>query len=271
MSDNTNLLNEPVKQSFFKTVFNFDEDSRAEYLNVAQYTVMAIIPILLLNKAVGYVMPMVDENKGSLELSLEVIIQSILLFIGILIINKAIRYFPTYSGMNYQPMDMLSLVPMFLVIMLSLQTRIGQKSAIVVDRTMEIISDKTGVDLDNKKVKDQKRKQGRQETQGIQTQKTTQPTVPTTMPSQTQPVGGNQQIANAMTGGGMGTTSLSSLPMDNNSSGSYSGPDFNSMYSGPDMSFPNSQAPSGLQGDLLGNNEPMAANSVLGGGFGTAF
>ena len=263
MSDNTNLVNEPVKQSFFKTVFNFDEDSRAEYLNIAQYALMAIIPILILNKVVGYVMPMVDENKGSLELSLEVIIQSLMLFIGILIINKAIRYFPTYSGVNYQPMDILSLVPMFLVIMLSLQTRIGQKSAIVVDRTIEMISEKTGVDLDNKKGKDQKGKHA------AQNQKTGHPTVPTTMPSRSQPMGGNQQMANAMTGGGMGTTSLSSLPTDNGSSGSYSGPDFNSMYSGPDMSFPNSQ--SGLQGDLLGNNEPMAANSVLGGGFGTAF
>ena len=265
MSDNTNLVNEPVKQSFFKTVFNFDEDSRAEYLNIAQYALMAIIPILILNKVVGYVIPMVDETKGSLELSLEVIIQSLMLFIGILIINKAIRYFPTYSGVNYQPMDILSLVPMFLVIMLSLQTRIGQKSAIVVDRTMEMISEKTGVDLDNKNGKDQKGKHA------AQNQKTGHPTVPTTMPSRAQPMGGNQQIANAMTGGGMGTTSLSSLPMDNGSSGSYSGPDFNSMYSGPDMSFPNSQTPSGLQGDLLGNNEPMAANSVLGGGFGTAF
>ena len=64
-------------------------------------------------------MPLVDENKGSLELSLEVIIQSILLFIGILLINKAIRYFPTYSGVNYQPMDMISLVPIFLVIMIA--------------------------------------------------------------------------------------------------------------------------------------------------------
>lgn len=262
MSDNTNLVNESVKQSFFKTVFNFDEDSRGEYFNMIQYTLMAIIPILILNKGIGYIMPMVDETKGSIELSLEVIIQSTLLFIGILIINKAIRYFPTYSGINYQPMDMLSLIPLFLVIMLSLQTRIGQKSAIIVDRTLEIISDKTGVDLDKKKTKDNTNKNS-------QVQKSGHPMVPTTMPSRTQPTGGNQQIANAMTGGGMGTTSLNSLPMDNGSSGSYSGPDFNSMYSGPDMSIPNSQ--SGLQGDLLGNNEPMAANSVLGGGFGTAF
>lgn len=264
MSDNTNLVNEPIKQSFVKSVFSFDEDSRSEYLNVVQYTLMAIIPILILNKAVGYVMPIVDDNKGSLELSLEVIIQSILLFIGILIINKAIRYFPTYSGVNYQPMDMITLVPIFLVIMLSLQTRIGQKSAIVVDRIMELISEKTGVDLDKNKKKTTNSKQN------TQSQKTGHPTVPTTMPSRAQPMGGNQQMANAMNGGGLGTTSLSSLPT-NNDSGSYSGPDFNSMYAGPDISYPNSQAPSGLQGDLLGNNEPMAANSVLGGGFGTPF
>jgi hypothetical protein len=263
MSDNTNLVNEPVKQSFVKSVFGFDEDSRAEYLNIIQYTLMAIIPILILNKLVGYVMPLVDENKGSLELSLEVIIQSILLFIGILLINKAIRYFPTYSGVNYQPMDMISLVPIFLVIMLSLQTRIGQKSAIVIDRIMELIGEKTGIDLDKTKKKDVGTKQN--------TQKSGHPTVPTTLPSRTQPVGGNQQIANAITGG-TGTTSLSSLPTNNPSSGSYSGPDFNSMYAGPDISYPDSQAPTGgLQGDLLGNNEPMAANSVLGGGFGTLF
>lgn len=260
MSDNTNLVNEPVKKSFVNTVFNFDEDSRAEYLNVAQYTLMAIIPILVLNKLVGYVMPMVDETKGSLELSLEVIIQSMLLFIGILIINKAVRYFPTYSGVDYQSMDMLSIVPVFLVIMLSLQTRIGQKSAIVVDRAMEVISEKTGIDFDKDANGD---KNGKGKGKGAQ--KSGPPSVPTTMPSRMQPVGGNQQMANAMTTSmGMGTTSLSSLPMD-------SGPDFNSMYAGPDISYPNSQAPSGLQGDLLGNNEPMAANSVLGGGFGSAF
>lgn len=265
MSDNTNLVNESVKESFVKTVFKFDDDSRSEYLNVIQYTLMAIVPILLLNKLVGHIMPIVDENKGSLELSLEVIIQSIMLFIGMLLINKAIRYFPTYSGSAYQPMDVLSIIPMFLVIMLSLQTRVGQKSAIVVDRTINIVSEKMGIDItpkDSKNAKNQK--QGQQGRSGP-------PSVPTTMPTRSQPSGGNQQIANSMLGGG--TTSLSSLPMGNSASGPYSGPDFNSMYAGPDMSFPDAQNPGGLQGDLLGNgmsNEPMAANSILGG-FGTAF
>jgi len=257
MSDNTNLVNEPVKKSFMNEVFNFDEESRGEYLNVAQYTIMAIIPILILNKLVGYVMPMVDESKGSLEISLEVIIQSMLLFIGILLINKAIRYFPTYSGFDYQPADMLSLVPMFLVIMLSLQTRIGQKSAIVMDRTLEMLSEKTGINLEEKN-----------ETANKKDQKTGRPSVPNTMPSRAQPLGNNQMMANSMMTNTTGATSLNSLPSNNGS-----GPDFNSMYAGPDISYPDSQFPgnNGLQGDLLGNNEPMAANSVLGGGFGSAF
>ena len=257
MSDNTNLVNEPVKKSFINEVFNFDEESRGEYLNMAQYTLMAIIPILILNKLVGYVMPMVDESKGSLEISLEVIIQSMLLFIGILLINKAIRYFPTYSGFDYQPADMLSLVPMFLVIMLSLQTRIGQKSAIVMDRALEALSEKTGINLDEKTKTENAKKD----------QKTGRPSVPSTMPSRAQPLGNNQMMANTMMTNS-GTTSLNSLPSNNSS-----GPDFNSMYAGPDISYPDSQFPGngGLQGDLLGNNEPMAANSVLGGGFGSAF
>ena len=264
MSDNTNLVNEPVKESFTKTVFKFDDESRAEYLNVIQYTIMAIVPILLLNKLVGYVMPIVDETKGSLELSLEVIIQSILLFIGILIINKAVRYFPTYSGKDYKPMDILSIVPMFLVIMLSLQTRIGQKSAIVIDRTMELVNEKIGIES---------KEQTNTKNQKNQPKKSGPPSVPTTMPSRAQPIGGNQQLANSMMGGG-GTTSLSSLPNNNAANGAYGGPDFNSMYSGPNMSFPDAQSPGGLQGDLLGNdmsNEPMAANSILGGGFGSMF
>ena len=153
-----------------------------------------------------------------------------MLFIGMLLINKAIRYFPTYSGSAYQPMDVLSIIPMFLVIMLSLQTRVGQKSAIVVDRTINIVSEKMGIDItpkDSKNAKNQK--QGQQGKSGP-------PSVPTTMPTRSQPSGGNQQIANSMLGGG--TTSLS-LPygkfwVDHKC------PDFNSMY-GAGYEFPDAK------------------------------
>ena len=41
------------KKNFFKHVFNFDDDSKAEILNVIQYALVAIIPIVVLNKTVG--------------------------------------------------------------------------------------------------------------------------------------------------------------------------------------------------------------------------
>ena len=37
-------------KSFFKHVFNFDDDSKSDILNIIQYALLAIIPIVLLNK-----------------------------------------------------------------------------------------------------------------------------------------------------------------------------------------------------------------------------
>ena len=37
-------------KSFLKHVFNFDDDSKSEILNILQYSLIAIIPIVILNK-----------------------------------------------------------------------------------------------------------------------------------------------------------------------------------------------------------------------------
>ena len=39
-------------KSFLKNVFNFDDDSKSEILNIIQYALLAIIPIVLLNKSI---------------------------------------------------------------------------------------------------------------------------------------------------------------------------------------------------------------------------
>ena len=60
------------KPGFFKHVFNFNEDSKAEMLNIIQYAVLAIIPIVILNKYILKFVPEADEDKGSLEIVAEV-------------------------------------------------------------------------------------------------------------------------------------------------------------------------------------------------------
>jgi len=75
------------KKSFFKHVFNFDDDSKAELLNILQYALLAIIPVILLNKSMSKYVPESDEKKGNLEIVAEIIIQVIVMFIGLLVIH----------------------------------------------------------------------------------------------------------------------------------------------------------------------------------------
>lgn len=124
---------------FINHVFNFDEDSKLEMLNIMQYGILAIIPVVLLNKTVQSLIPESDETKGSFELTAEIMIQVIIMFIGILIIHKIITYFPTYSKIAYSEFNVTSIILAFLVIVLSLQTRLGLKSNMLYERLKDCI------------------------------------------------------------------------------------------------------------------------------------
>ena len=86
------------KPGFFKHVFNFDEDSKAEMLNLVQYVVLALVPVIILNKLMQRYVPEADDEKSSLEITAEVLAQVLFMFFGILLINRIVTYVPTYSG-----------------------------------------------------------------------------------------------------------------------------------------------------------------------------
>ena len=89
------------KKSFFKHVFNFDNDTKSELLNIVQYAIMSIIPVVLVNKGIANYVPEADDNKNTLELIAEIIIQIVVMFLGLFMIDRIITYFPTYSGEKY--------------------------------------------------------------------------------------------------------------------------------------------------------------------------
>ena len=64
-------------KGFFKYVFNFDEDSKGEMINLVQYSVLAIIPVVILNKLIQRFIPEADTEKSSVELLAEILIQLI--------------------------------------------------------------------------------------------------------------------------------------------------------------------------------------------------
>lgn len=236
-SDNSN-------KSFFKHVFNFDDDSKSDILNIIQYALIAIIPVIILNKSMSKYVPEADDKKGSLEVTSEVLIQVIVMFIGLLLIHRIITFIPTYSGSNYPEFHIIYIILAILMIVMSLQTKLGEKVSILVDRVMELWNGKS-----------ENKKNGKKENVKV-----------------SQPISGQitgQQMNNAAMSQSLYTegTAISSLPINDNNSETQQSPNYDNMYRQDTTPLVGAATPGGLEGF----GEPMAANSVIGGAFGSAW
>lgn len=124
--------------SFLSHVFSSTEEGKAEILNVIQYSTMGVLPIVILNKLIQRFIPEAEPDKSTLELLVEIFIQLIVMFCGIIIIHRVIVYAPTYSGFKYESLTLTNVILAFLIIVLSIQTKLGMKVNILVDRAFEL-------------------------------------------------------------------------------------------------------------------------------------
>ena len=226
------------KPSFFKHVFNFNDESKSEMLNIIQYAVLAVIPVIVLNKLMQKYVPEADDEKGSVEITAEILGQIVIMFLGILIIHRMITFVPSYSGEKYADFNVTSIVLAMLVIILSLQTKLGEKVSILVDRIMELW-------------------EGPKDTKNGKNGKKGNVKV-------SQPISQNQSMGQSAMNQSLGTTSISSLPT---SQPTQQFPDYNSMHQQDTTPLVGAATP-GVEGFMDG---PVAANAVGGGSFGSAF
>jgi hypothetical protein len=126
------------KPGFFKHVFNFNDDSKSEMMNIVQYAILALIPVIIMNKAMQKYVPEADDEKGNIEILAEIVGQVTIMFLGILIIHRIVTFIPTYSNEKYVDFSVTNIILAVLVIVLSLQTKLGEKVSILVDRLMEL-------------------------------------------------------------------------------------------------------------------------------------
>ena len=236
-------------KGFIKHVFNFDDDSKSEMLNIIQYALLAIIPVVALNKSMQKMVPEADENKTSLEISAEVVVQVIVIFIGLLFIHRIITYVPTYSGINYPDFSIIFIILAVLMITMSLQTKLGEKVSILVERLTDLWEGKNGEDKKKKKGKGNVRV-----SQPISGQ------MSTSSYAVNQTAGASSMLPQYNDG-----TSISQLPT-NYTQGQGQMlpeqlPDYNKMYQKDPTPLIGAATPGFGEGF-----EPMAANSVLGGG-----
>jgi hypothetical protein len=235
------------KKSFFKYVFNFDNDSKSEILNLVQYALLAIVPVLLLNKGIAKYIPEGDDNKSSLEIFAEIIVQVIVIFLGLLLINRIITFVPTYSEVKYPDIHVISIVLSALMIMLSLQTKIGEKANILIERVVDM--------WEGTPAPTTKTKNGKKATVRVATNQITN----------------NLALSKSYSDG----TDINSLPSSDMAQHASSNvlapqqlPNYNNMHQKDTTQLVGASTP----GDHSeGFSEPMAANSVLGGGFGSSW
>jgi len=230
-------------KNFFKHVFNFDDDSKSEILNIIQYALIAIIPIVLLNKTIGKYVPEADDKKGSLEISAEIVIQIIVTFIGLLIIHRIITFIPTYSETKYPEFNIVYIILAIMMITMSLQTKLGEKVSVLVDRVMELWN---GPDKNKKKGKNGNVKVS-------------------------QPISGQQMMPQQQQSSYTDGTAISSLPTNDSSSDSTTQqmPNYDNMYKQENTPLQGAASPGMSEGY---SNGPVAASEFLGGsGFGSSW
>ena len=244
---------------FFKHVFNFDDDSKSEIMNILQYAMIAIIPIIVLNKSMQKYIPEADEEKGSMELLAEVVIQVVVMFVGILLINRIITYIPTYSGEKYPEFSTIYIILAVLLITLSLQTKLGEKVSILVDRVVELWDGKMNPQQGGKKGGKGKNGGNVKVTQPISGQNAMNQSLYSNSAINSGSGMGNSMGSNSMEQG----TSISSLPVQT--------PDYNNMYQNTPTPLVNAATP-GIESMSGGyNNNIMAANDAFGSSFGSTF
>jgi len=234
-------------KSYFKRVFEFEDGTKSELLNTIQYVLLSIIPIILFNKLMAKFVPEANPTKGSLEIVAEIVIQSLVIFIVLFFINRMIVNIPTYSGKKYQDINIINIILSILLIITSLQTKIGEKVTILVDRITEMWNGGSN----NKK-----------------------PSMKSGGVRVSQPISGQQAMAplppsvnqSAYTNG----TAISALPTNEVNYGNENTiqvqqlPNYNNMY----QKDPTPLVGAATPGISEGFGDIMPANAVLGGSFG---
>lgn len=234
---------------FINHVFNFDSDNKAAMMNMLQYIIIGLIPVVLVLKAIKFYIPEEDDTKATAEITIEVAIQLFAIFLAIWFIDKTIRYVPTYSGANYHRFNETNFILPILIILVTMQTKLGAKINILANRSYEVWNGSQSAHVGNTN-------QGNvRVSQPIATPGIHQVSRADALDTVINPQAGQMPAQNNV-------SMIDALPnMVNNGYGGNGG-------GGNGLSSFQNQA---IQNSFMESMEPMAANGALGGAFGSSF
>ena len=98
------------KKDFIRYMFYLEDDSKSELMNTFQFSLMSLLPIIVVSKIVDKYVPKSDDTKTIVELSAEIVIQTIVLITSVFLTIRLVKYFPTYSGVDYSKINEICVI-----------------------------------------------------------------------------------------------------------------------------------------------------------------
>ena len=221
-----------VNVGFIDHMTKMDEDTKSILMNTIQYALLSITPILGLQCIIETVFPEFEESKGNFELAVEIVGQLVFTMVALFFIHRLICFIPTYSKEPLSTINFLTVALIYvLTIVYNKSDNLGKKIQSLVKKMKNLWY---GVDEVDKKERKEDNVSITRPITGLSS------AVPTHQASRADYVNTQENITPPL------------LPTSSTSQDIYNKPNVQETF-----------APM--------QNEPMAANGVLGGGFGSAW
>jgi hypothetical protein len=123
-----------TNQGFFTYVFKLSRFKQEDLMNIIQYTILSIIPVILFVYFSKKYFPIIETDDSSIYIFCITLFQLMFLMIGIFFIDRIINFIPTFSGKYYEPINLTTIVIIFVLFMLITNAGFRERTAILLQR-----------------------------------------------------------------------------------------------------------------------------------------
>ena len=123
-----------TNQGFFTYVFRLSKFKQEDLMNIVQYTLLSIVPVVLFIYFTKKYFPSLQDDDSSLYIFAVTVIELIFMIIGIFFIDRIINYIPTFSGKYYETINLTTIVVIFVLFMLITETGFKKRTVIMLER-----------------------------------------------------------------------------------------------------------------------------------------
>lgn len=127
MDEELTMTGGGTTKSFVTHMTTITTEDKSTLLNGLQYLVLFLIPLVIFNDLLLNNVSDVREQHTMGELSLELLLQLVLFVVVLFMIHRFILFVPTYSGVDYSPLESLCLFVSLLFVLIVSKNQFSEK------------------------------------------------------------------------------------------------------------------------------------------------